>query len=231
MYTKLDYQKHGLFVHAYADDTQLYIPFDLNNPNDEMSARKQAEACILEIKSWMSMNKLKLNDEKTEFLIMTSKYQQHKIQDHSINIGTTTIHASKSARNLGIVFDDNCVWINMSNVCAMVLLVLGFLPINRCQPRLPSIQNGERWQSPNVAFLHISTSQILSYVARKKAAKRRMKRKQRAKKKRRKKMFEGKKKQILKVDMNSDTSQTNCDHPPQTTSKVSKKSSNKNQFT
>ena len=46
-------RKHGLFVHAYADDTQLYIPFDLNNPNDEMSARKQAEACILKIKSWM----------------------------------------------------------------------------------------------------------------------------------------------------------------------------------
>ena len=59
-----------------------------------MSARKQAEACILEIKSWMSMNKLKLNDEKTEFLIMTSKYQQHKIQDHSTNFGTTTIHVT-----------------------------------------------------------------------------------------------------------------------------------------
>ena len=72
-----------------------------------MSARKQAEACILEIKSWMSKNKLKLNDEKTEFLIMTSKYQQHKIQDHSIYVGTATIHASKRARNLGIVFDDN----------------------------------------------------------------------------------------------------------------------------
>ena len=55
----------------------------------------------------MSMNKLKLNDDKTEFLIMTSKYQQHKIQDHSINVDTATIYASKSARNLGIVFDDN----------------------------------------------------------------------------------------------------------------------------
>ena len=44
-------RKYGLFVHAYADDTQLYIPFDLNDPNDEMSACKQAEACILEIKS------------------------------------------------------------------------------------------------------------------------------------------------------------------------------------
>ena len=86
-----------------------------------MSARKQAEACILEIKSWMSMNKLKLNDEKTEFLIMTSKYQQHKIRDHSINVGTTTIQASKSARNLGIIFDDNlCMDQHVKRVCQSV---------------------------------------------------------------------------------------------------------------
>ena len=72
-----------------------------------MLARQRAEACILEIKSWMSLNKLKQNDEKTEFHVMTSRYQQRKIHAHDIKVDTTTIHASKSARNLGIIFDNN----------------------------------------------------------------------------------------------------------------------------
>ena len=45
-----------------------------HNPNEQISARERADSArILDIKSWMSVNKLKLNDEKTEFLIMTSK--------------------------------------------------------------------------------------------------------------------------------------------------------------
>ena len=52
---------------------------------------------------------------------MTSKYQQHKIQDQSINVFTATIHASKSARNLEIVFDDNlCTDQNVKRVCQSV---------------------------------------------------------------------------------------------------------------
>ena len=55
----------------------------------------------------MSINKLKLNDEKTEFLIVTSKYQQHKIHAHDIKVDTATISASKRACNLGTIFDNN----------------------------------------------------------------------------------------------------------------------------
>jgi hypothetical protein len=99
-------RKHGLRVHAYADDTQLYLPFDLNKPNSEESARQCAEACISEIKSWMTINKLKLNDDKTEFLIITPKHQRHKIINHNIHVDSASIHASPCARNLGVIFDN-----------------------------------------------------------------------------------------------------------------------------
>ena len=82
---------------------------------------KYIDACILEIKSWMSLNKLKLNDEKTEFLVMTSRNHQHKIHAHDIKVDSATIHASKSARNLGIIFDNNlCMDEHVKRICQTV---------------------------------------------------------------------------------------------------------------
>ena len=73
------------------------------------------------IKSWKTVNKLKLNDEKTEFLIMTSKFHQNKIHDHQIKVDTASIPASESARNLGIVFDKNlCMEDQIRRICQSV---------------------------------------------------------------------------------------------------------------
>ena len=40
--------KHGVYLHSYADDTQLYVPFD---PKNSKIAMLRMEACIAEIKS------------------------------------------------------------------------------------------------------------------------------------------------------------------------------------
>ena len=76
-----------------------------------MSARQRAEACILEIKSWMTVNKLKLNDEKTGFLI----------HDHQIEVDTASIPASESARNLGIIVDNIlCMEDQIRRICEFI---------------------------------------------------------------------------------------------------------------
>ena len=111
-------RKHGLQVHMYADDTQLYLSFDLNDACDETASRARIELCIKDIKLWMTVNKLKLNDDKTEFLVITSKYHQSKPITDSLQIASSNINASANARNLGIVFDNTLSMENhIKNVC------------------------------------------------------------------------------------------------------------------
>ena len=95
-------EKHGVSIHLYADDTQLYVSCD---PDDPDAALAKLEACIEEIRTWMMHNNLKLNDNKTEFMTIGSRQQQAKVKDLNIKIGNESIPATTSARNIGVVFD------------------------------------------------------------------------------------------------------------------------------
>ena len=49
----------------------------------------------------MNHNMLKLNDDKTELIVFTSKYKQDVYNDLSITIGGTVVDCSSQIRNLG----------------------------------------------------------------------------------------------------------------------------------
>ena len=53
--------------HFYADDTQLYIHLSHKNAS---SALAKLNACLHDVQEWMSLSKLKLNPEKTEFSLV-----------------------------------------------------------------------------------------------------------------------------------------------------------------
>ena len=53
----------------------------------------------------MIKNKLKINDSKTEFLVLTSSFYKQQFNDLQINVGNTQIKPTASACNLGVIFD------------------------------------------------------------------------------------------------------------------------------
>ena len=65
---------HGLNINSYADDTQIYITFNSSCANIIHSISK-IEACIQDIKNLMILNKLKMNNSKTDFIVMSSSYR------------------------------------------------------------------------------------------------------------------------------------------------------------
>jgi hypothetical protein len=96
---------HNIDAHFYADDTQLYCSFDPRSPTDAASAMKRMELCVHDISTWMKQNKLQLNAEKTELLIITPPRLTGKITPPDFKIDECTIAPNSHVRNLGATYD------------------------------------------------------------------------------------------------------------------------------
>ena len=98
---------HVVQYHLYADDTQLYVSFKVDDAVDLLEAQRRIEMCIAEIKAGMVMFMLKLNNDKTELVIIAPPYFLHhnKVPLSSVQVGDSGILTSKSTRNIGVMFD------------------------------------------------------------------------------------------------------------------------------
>ena len=94
-------------AHCFADDTQLYLSFDPNSSTDLVKLLDAMERCISDLRKWMYQDKLKINDDKTEFLVIGSKHQLQKIDNCSVRVGTIDIKPVSEVRNLGAWFDSH----------------------------------------------------------------------------------------------------------------------------
>ena len=68
-------RKHKMSFHLYADDIQLFISFRPSKDGHLESAVQRVEACVTEIDQWMHSNKLRLNKDKTELLVIGSRFR------------------------------------------------------------------------------------------------------------------------------------------------------------
>ena len=98
-------QSHNLDHHLYADDTQIYISLATPDTNRSLN---QLSNCFHDIFHWMADSKLKLNADKTEFLIIGTPKQHGKLDGFFPTcILSQNITPAAFARNLGITVDYN----------------------------------------------------------------------------------------------------------------------------
>ncbi|KAL9956581.1 hypothetical protein ACROYT_G038075 [Oculina patagonica] len=100
-------KSHLPSVHTYADDTQLYISFNPVDNTSEAEAVTAIENCIQDVRAWMRDDKLMLNDDKTEFLIIGTERQLSRVSVDKIKIGQAEVSPVSSVRNLGTWFDSH----------------------------------------------------------------------------------------------------------------------------
>ena len=92
-------------VHCYADDTQLYVSFSPNISTGPFEAVTAIQHCVDDIRNWMTNDKLFLNDDKTEFLMIGTKQQLAKVNIDHILIGGCVIRPKGVVKNLGTWLD------------------------------------------------------------------------------------------------------------------------------
>lgn len=106
-------RKHGLSVQLYADDTQLYLAF---KPLGSIPAIEKVEHCVSEMRTWMVVHRLMLNQDKTVILHLIR--QRGDAFTGTINIAGSEISTSPIGRNLGVLMDDHLnMKAHVSQVC------------------------------------------------------------------------------------------------------------------
>ena len=100
-------KKHLPNVHCFADDTQLYLSFKSDDKSSLDEAISAMNRCISDLRNWMIRDRLMINDDKTELILIGTRQQLGKINDVcNISVGDYDIYPSSCVRNLSAWFDN-----------------------------------------------------------------------------------------------------------------------------
>ena len=101
------FKRHGIKYHKYADDIHLYASYNPSTPGDQVETARRLTDCIAEVRQWIALHMLTLNDEKTKMMIFTSKHHLKTYGCCSLTTGDDTVSPSDRIRNLGVHMDQH----------------------------------------------------------------------------------------------------------------------------
>ena len=93
--------------HKFADDTQLH---KLSAPSDFYSLIHDIEQCVDSVGSWMTGKRLKLNNDKTEALVIGSRRRVSVSQDSHLRVGNHDISFKAMSKASGFTLTLPCLW-------------------------------------------------------------------------------------------------------------------------
>ena len=87
----------------FADDTQLYIRIE-----DIDEAKHRLSSLLSDLKIWMARRKLKLNDDKTEIIVIRGSLRNVSVANFGdMSFSDTQLVPCESAKSLGVVLDSS----------------------------------------------------------------------------------------------------------------------------
>ena len=94
--------RNGIGAHSYADDILLYH----HAPAGFCVASASAMvSCIGMLDRWMCSNRLKLNTDRTDLILLVTRQQIEKVNFYFVRLGGIDVHLSTTLTCLGVLID------------------------------------------------------------------------------------------------------------------------------
>ena len=106
LFTEISYEGSAELF-GFAHDHTLYDVFSADSWSEEMETTLNLENTLTDVKRWTNLVKLKMNTEKTEFIIFGQSKQLEKCVTQHINVVGDMIDRSSCICYLGAFLDEN----------------------------------------------------------------------------------------------------------------------------
>ena len=123
-------ESHSIIRQSFADDLQLHM----SAPPDRISELLHStQSSMSDVKAWATANMLKLNDDRTEIMLVTSMRTNHLHNLYnSISIGNAQIPFKQYVKNFGFTLDCHLTMIQSINQSIVFISKQNVNKVNKC---------------------------------------------------------------------------------------------------